>query len=66
MPVMFDAVENYDQEPTKATLCRWQAAFFPLGFSEGLQIETGNYREAKDKTEILSGQRNCVVVKGTS
>ncbi len=51
--VMLDAVENYDQELTKETLCRWQAAFFPLGFSEGLQIETGKYRTNEE--HIVSG-----------
>lgn len=51
--VMLDAVEHYHHELTKETLCGWQAAFFPTGFSEGSQIETGKYRSNEE--HIVSG-----------
>ena len=51
--VMLDAVNNYDQLLTKEKLCAWQAAFFPTGFSEGSQIEVGQYRTNEE--HIVSG-----------
>lgn len=51
--VMLDAVSHYDQPLTKDKLCAWQAAFFPTGFSEGSQIETGRYRSNEE--HIISG-----------
>lgn len=42
--VMLDAMEHYDQPLTKEKLCAWHSAFFPLGFSDGSQIEVGRYR----------------------
>ena len=51
--VMLDAVNHYDQPLTKEKLCAWQAAFFPTGFSEGSQIEVGQYRTNEE--HIVSG-----------
>ncbi len=51
--VMLDAIEHYNQELTKERLCRWQTAFFPTGFSEGLPIEIGMYRTNEE--HIISG-----------
>lgn len=51
--VMLDAVNHYDQLLTKEKICAWQAAFFPTGFSEGLQIEVGQYRTNEE--HIVSG-----------
>lgn len=51
--VMLDAVNHYDQLLTKEKICAWQAAFFPTGFSEGSQIEVGQYRTSEE--HIVSG-----------
>ena len=51
--VMIDAVQHYDQPLSKEKLCAWQAAFFLTGFSEGSQIETGQYRTNEE--HIVSG-----------
>lgn len=51
--VMLDAVQHYDQPLSKEKLCAWQSAFFPLGFSEGSQIEVGTYRTNEE--HIVSG-----------
>lgn len=51
--VMLDAMEHYDQELTKEKLCAWQSAFFPTGYSEGAQIEVGQYRTHEE--HIVSG-----------
>ena len=51
--VMLDVVQHYDQPLSKEKLCAWQAAFFPTGFSEGLQIEIGQYRTNEE--HIVSG-----------
>lgn len=51
--VMLDAMEHYDQLLTKEKLCAWQSAFFPTGFSEGSQIEVGQYRTHEE--HIVSG-----------
>lgn len=51
--VMLDAVNHYDQLLTKEKICAWQAAFFPTGFSEGSQIEVGQYRITEE--HIVSG-----------
>ena len=51
--VMLDAVSHYDQVLTKEKICAWQAAFFPTGYSEGLQIEVGRYRTNEE--HIISG-----------
>lgn len=51
--VMLDAVNHYSEPLTKEKLCAWQAAFFPTGFSEGLQIEVGKYRTHEE--HIVSG-----------
>lgn len=51
--VMLDAVQHYDQPLSKEKLCAWQAAFFPTGFSEGSQIEIGQYRTNEE--HIVSG-----------
>lgn len=50
---MLDAVQHYDQPLCKEKLCAWQAAFFPTGFSEGSQIEIGQYRTNEE--HIVSG-----------
>lgn len=51
--VMLDAVQHYDQPLSKEKLCAWQAAFFPTGYSEGSQIEIGQYRSHEE--HIVSG-----------
>lgn len=51
--VMLDAVSHYGQLLTKEKICAWQAAFFPTGFSEGSQIEVGQYRTNEE--HIVSG-----------
>lgn len=51
--VMLDAVQHYDQPLSKEKLCAWQAAFFPTGYSEGRQIEIGQYRTNEE--HIVSG-----------
>lgn len=51
--VMLDTVSHYDQLLTKEKICAWQAAFFPTGFSEGSQIEVGQYRTNEE--HIVSG-----------
>lgn len=51
--VMLDAVAHYNQPLTKDKLCAWQNAFFPLGYSEGSQIEVGQYRTNEE--HIVSG-----------
>lgn len=51
--VMLDAVNHYDRLLTKEKICAWQAAFFPTGFSEGSQIEVGQYRTNEE--HIVSG-----------
>ena len=51
--VMLDAMEHYAQTLTKEKLCAWQSAFFPLGYSEGSQIEVGRYRTHEE--HIVSG-----------
>ena len=51
--VMLDAVQHYNQPLSKKKLCDWQAAFFPTGFSEGSQIEIGQYRTNEE--HIVSG-----------
>ena len=51
--VMLDAVNHYDQLLTKEKICAWQVAFFPTGFSEGSQIEVGQYRTNEE--HIVSG-----------
>ena len=42
--VMLEAIQHYDMALSKEKLCAWQAAFFPVGYSEGSQIEVGQYR----------------------
>ena len=51
--VMLDAVEHYMQPLTKETLCRWQSAFFPTGYSDGFPVEVGCYRTREE--HIVSG-----------
>ena len=51
--VMLDAVQNYDQPLSKEKLCAWQSPFFPVGYSEGCQIEVGQYRTNEE--HIISG-----------
>lgn len=51
--VMLDAINHYEEVLTKEKICAWQAAFFPTGFSEGSQIEVGQYRTNEE--HIVSG-----------
>jgi Fic family protein len=51
--VMLDAMQYYDQKLTKEKLCAWQSVFFPTGYSEGSQIEVGQYRTHDE--HIVSG-----------
>ncbi len=51
--VMLEAVQHYDMALSKEKLCAWQTAFFPVGCSEGSQIEVGQYRTNEE--HIISG-----------
>lgn len=51
--VMLEAMEHYDMPLSEDLLCAWQAAFFPLGYSEGSKIEVGKYRTHEE--HIVSG-----------
>lgn len=51
--VMLDAMEHYDMPLTKEKLCSWQSAFFSNGFSEGREMEVGQYRTHEEY--IVSG-----------
>ena len=51
--VMLDAMGHYDQKLTKETLCAWQAALFPTGYSEGTAIKTEKYRTTEE--HVVSG-----------
>ena len=51
--VMLEAIQHYDMALSKEKLCAWQAAFFPDGYSEGSQIEVGQYRTNEE--HIISG-----------
>lgn len=51
--VMLDAVRHYNHPLSKEKLCAWQAAFFPMGYSEGAQIVVGRYRTNEE--HIVSG-----------
>ena len=51
--VMLEAIQHYDTPLSKEKLCAWQAAFFPSGYSEGSQIEVGQYRTNEEY--IVSG-----------
>ena len=51
--VMLEAIQHYDMALSKENLCAWQAAFFPVGYSEGSQIEVGQYRTNEE--HIISG-----------
>ena len=51
--VMLEAVQHYNMSLTKEKLCAWQAVFFSSGYSEGSQIEIGQYRTNEE--HIVSG-----------
>ena len=51
--VMLEAVQHYDTPLTKEKLWAWQAALYPAGYSEGSQIEVGQYRTNEEY--IVSG-----------
>ena len=51
--VMLDAMKCSRLPLTKEKLCAWQSAFFPTGFSEGMQVEVGKYRTSEE--HIVSG-----------
>ena len=51
--VMLEAIQHYDTPLNKEKLCAWQAAFFLSGYSEGSQIEVGQYRTNEEY--IVSG-----------
>ncbi len=51
--VMLEAVQHYDMALSKEKLCAWQTAFFLAGYSEGSQIEVGQYRTNEE--HIISG-----------
>ena len=60
--VMLEAVQNYNQPLSKEKLCAWQAAFFPSGYSEGSQIEIGQYRTNEE--HIVSGRFSSAARRG--
>ncbi len=60
--VMLEAVQHYDMPLSKEKLCAWQAAFFPIGYSEGSQIEIGQYRTNEE--HIVSGRFSSAARRG--
>ena len=60
--VMLEAVQHYDMPLSKEKLCAWQAAFFPSGYSEGSQIEIGQYRTNEE--HIVSGRFSSAARRG--
>ena len=60
--VMLEAVQNYNQSLSKEKLCAWQSAFFPSGYSEGSQIEIGQYRTNEE--HIVSGRFSSAARRG--
>ena len=60
--VMLEAVRHYDMTLSKEKLCVWQAAFFPSGYSEGSQIEVGQYRTNEE--HIVSGRFSSAARRG--
>ena len=60
--VMLEAVQNYNQPLSKEKLCAWQSAFFPSGYSEGSQIEIGQYRTNEE--HIVSGRFSSAARRG--
>ncbi len=60
--VMLEAVQHYDMPLSKEKLCAWQAAFFPSGYSEGGQIEIGQYRTNEE--QIVSGRFSSAARRG--
>lgn len=60
--VMLEAVQHYDMTLSKEKLCAWQAAFFPTGYSEGSQIEIGQYRTNEE--HIVSGRFSSAARRG--
>ena len=60
--VMLEAVQNYNQPLSKEKLCAWQSAFFPSGYSEGSQIEIGQYRTNEE--HIVSGRFCSAACRG--
>ncbi len=55
--VMLEAVQHYDMPLSKEKLCAWQSAFFPSGYSEGSQIEIGQYRTNEEHIVAPSPDR---------
>ena len=60
--VMLEAVQHYDMPLSKEKLCAWQAAFFPSGYSDGSQIEIGQYRTNEE--HIVSGRFCSAACRG--
>ena len=60
--VMLEAVQHYDMPLSKEKLCAWQAAFFPSSYSEGSQIEIGQYRTNEE--HIASGRFSSAARRG--
>ena len=60
--VMLEAFQHYDMPLSKEKLCSWQAAFFPTGYSEGSQIEIGQYRTNEE--HIVSGRFSSAARRG--
>ena len=55
-------VQNYNQPLSKEKLCAWQSAFFPSGYSEGSQIEIGQYRTNEE--HIVCGRFSSAARRG--
>lgn len=51
--VMLEAMAHYNRTLTQEKLCAWQAAFSPTRYSDGSQIEVGQYRTHEE--HIVSG-----------
>lgn len=53
--VLLDATKNYEKPLTVTRLKRWQAAFFPTGYSGLRKIQTGDWRGAEHAMQVVSG-----------
>jgi Fic family protein len=60
--VMEDATQHFGKALSKARLCRWHVALFPMGVSGLQRIRVGQYRNHADPMQIVSGRPGCEVV----
>ena len=53
--VLIDATEHYQKPLTAKRLKGWQAALFPTGYSGLMKIHVGDWRQADEPMQIVSG-----------